>query len=273
MIDFLQTPQWNARWTGTRGTDIVVTIGVFAFCLRKLKDEVLVMRIKICVLVLMFSAAVSFSKADQTKTDVVERLQSSTKSLREILNTPDKGIPDEVFKGAKCIAVVPGLIKGGFIIAAKHGRGVTTCRLASGGWSAPAFFSISGGSWGAQIGVESVDLVMMIMNNEGMRHLMEDKFQVGGEAAAAAGPVGRHAAAGTDWKLESQMLTYSRAKGLFVGIDLGGSWVERDNDSTVALYGRKLTNHAILDGEVPAPASARPFLAAVRRAKAVAATK
>jgi lipid-binding SYLF domain-containing protein len=114
---------------------------------------------------------------------------------------------------------------------------------------------------------------MMIMNNEGMRHLMEDKFQVGGEAAAAAGPVGRHAAAGTDWKLESQMLTYSRAKGLFVGIDLGGSWVERDNDSTVALYGRKLTNHAILDGEVPAPASARPFLAAVRRAKAVAATK
>jgi len=222
---------------------------------------------------LMFFGLVGFSNADQTRTDVVERVQSATKSLHQILNTPDKGIPDEVLKGAKCIAVVPGLIKGGFIIAGKHGRGVATCRLPSGGWSAPAFFSISGGSWGAQIGVESVDLVMLMMNNEGMRHLMQDKFQVGGEAAAAAGPVGRHAEAGTDWKIESQMLTYSRAKGLFAGIDLGGSWVERDKDSTTALYGKDLTNRAILDGKVRAPADARPFLSEVRTAKAVAASK
>jgi lipid-binding SYLF domain-containing protein len=169
--------------------------------------------------------------------------------------------------------VVPGLIKGGFIIAGKHGRGVATCRLPNGRWSAPAFFAISGGSWGAQIGVESVDLVMLIMNNEGMRHLLQDKFQIGGEAAAAAGPVGRHAEAGTDWKIESQMLTYSRSKGLFVGIDLGGSVVERDKDSTRALYDKDLTNAQVLDGKITAPVEARPFLAEVRRAKGVAVKK
>src|SRR5580658_2754330 len=117
----------------------------------------------IYTLLLMFFGLVGSSRADQTRTDVVERLQSATKSLHQILDTPDKGIPDEVLKGAKCIAVVPGLIKGGFIIAGKHGRGVATCRLPKGTWSAPAFFSVSGGSWGAQIGVESVDLIMMVM--------------------------------------------------------------------------------------------------------------
>lgn len=211
--------------------------------------------------------------ADQTKTEVVERLQSATKVLHEILNAPDKGIPDEVFKGAKCVAVVPGLLKAGFIFAGKHGRGVATCRLPNGSWSAPAFFAISGGSWGAQIGVESVDLVLLVMNNEGMRHLLEDKFQVGGSAAAAAGPVGRHAEAGVDWKVESQLLTYSRAKGLFAGIDLGGSVVERDRDSTVAFYGKDIPTRAILDGKVATPPEARPFVAEVRHAKHVAASK
>ena len=142
------------------------------------------MRLKMGIAVMALVGLAGFAQADQTRTDAVERLQSATKVLHQIVNTPDKGIPDEVFKGAKCVAVVPGLIKGGFIIAGKHGRGVATCRTAKGGWSAPAFFTISGGSWGAQIGVESVDLVMMIMNNEGMRHLMGDKFQIGGEAAA-----------------------------------------------------------------------------------------
>jgi lipid-binding SYLF domain-containing protein len=144
---------------------------------------------------------------------------------------------------------------------------------ANGRWSAPAFFAISGGSWGAQIGLESVDLVMLLMNDEGMRHLLQDKFQIGGEAAAAAGPVGRHAEAGTDWKIESQMLTYSRSKGVFVGIDLGGSVLERDKDSTRALYGKDLTNAQILDGKITAPVEARSFLAEVRRAKAVAVKK
>jgi lipid-binding SYLF domain-containing protein len=213
---------------------------------------------------------VNTARADQTKTEVVERIQSGTKVLHEILNTPDKGIPDEVLKGAKCVAVVPHLLKAGFIFAGKHGRGLATCMLPNGSWSAPAFFAISGGSWGAQIGVESVDLVLMIMNEEGMRHLMEDKFQVGGSIAAAAGPVGRHAEAGTDWKVESQILTYSRAKGLFAGIDLGGSVVERDRDSTVAFYGKEIPTREILDGKVPVRAEARPFVAEVKRAKLMA---
>lgn len=231
------------------------------------------MKTTIPLFALLALCTASLSHADQTRTDAIERLQSSTKVVSQILNTPDKGIPDEVWKGAKCVAVVPGLIKGGFIIAGKHGRGVATCRLPSGSWSAPAFFTISGGSWGAQIGVESVDLIMMIMNNEGMRHLMGDKFQVGGEAAAAAGPVGRHAEAGTDWKVEAQILTYSRAKGLFAGIDLGGSWVERDKDSTIAFYDKADSTRAILDGEVRPTAEARPFLAEIRRAKAITANK
>jgi lipid-binding SYLF domain-containing protein len=231
------------------------------------------MTTKVSILVLTLLLATGVSWGDQTKTDVVDRLNSSTKALHQILAAPDKGIPKEVLEGAKCVAVVPGLIKGGFIVAGKHGRGVATCRLPSGRWSAPALFTISGGSWGAQIGVESVDLVMLIMNDDGMRHLLHDKFQIGGEAAAAAGPVGRHAAAGTDWKLESQMLTYSRSKGLFAGIDLGGSWVERDKDSTLALYGKDLTSTQVLTGKVAAPIDARAFLTEVRRAKTVRTSK
>jgi lipid-binding SYLF domain-containing protein len=231
------------------------------------------MTTKVSILVFILLLATGVSWGDQTKTDVVDRLNSSTEALHKILAAPDKGIPEEVLEGAKCVAVVPGLIKGGFIVAGKHGRGVATCKLPSGRWSAPALFTISGGSWGAQIGVESVDLVMLIMNDDGMRHLLQDKFQIGGEAAAAAGPVGRHAAAGTDWKLESQMLTYSRSKGLFAGIDLGGSWVERDKDSTLALYGKDLTSTQVLTGKVAAPVDARAFLAEVRKAKTVRTSK
>lgn len=230
------------------------------------------MKSRVCLLAAIFLLAGS-SYADQTKTDVVERLQSSTKVVHQLLNTPDKGIPDEVWKGAKCVAVVPGLIKAGFIFAGKRGRGIATCRLPNRTWSAPAFFVITGGSWGAQIGVESVDLILMVMNDEGMRHLMSDKFEVGGEAAAAVGPVGRHAEAGTDWKIEAQILTYSRAKGLFAGIDLGGSVIQRDTDSTVAFYGKDRSTHAILDGEGPTPPEARPFLAEIRRAKRLTASK
>jgi SH3 domain-containing YSC84-like protein 1 len=228
-----------------------------------MKDKLLVF-----LIVALFVAA--YSHADQTKTEGIERLQTSTRVVEQILNTSDKGIPEEVWKGAKCVGVVPGLIKAGFIIAGKRGRGVAACRLPSGNWSAPAFFTITGGSWGAQIGVESVDLVMMVMNEEGMRHLMSDKFQIGGEAAGALGPIGRHASAAVDWKVEAQILTYSRAKGLFAGIDLGGSWVEHDEDSTIAFYGKDLSTRAILDGEVPPPPEARPFLNEIRKAKAMA---
>jgi SH3 domain-containing YSC84-like protein 1 len=219
---------------------------------------------------MMFFAMALPSKASETKTDVTERLDSSGKVLQEIMNAPDKGIPDEVLSGAKCIAVVPNLVKGGFVVAAKRGNGVATCRLPNHHWSAPAFFVITGGSWGLQIGVEDVQLVMVFMNDEGARHLMEDKFQIGGSASATAGPVGRHAEAGTDWKVGTEILTYSRAKGLFAGIDLGGSWIEHDKDATEALYGSNESANNLLTGQVPPPAEARPFIhevAVARHAK------
>ena len=220
------------------------------------------------LVVLLLAGLTSFAWAAQTKTDAEERLEDAAKTLRSIENTPDNGIPNEVFKGAKCVAVVPSMIKGGFILGGRHGRGVATCRLPNGHWSAPAFFTVSGGSWGAQIGVEDVQLVMMIMNEEGMRHLIADKFKIGGEVSAAAGPIGREASASTGWKLNSEILTYSRAKGLFAGAELGGTEVEKDGDTTTAYYGKDLSTKAILDGRVRAPRSAQVFLAAVRRDKA-----
>lgn len=222
---------------------------------------------KLLVLLLLAGLS-SFAWAAQTKTDVEERLQDAAKTLRSIESTPEHGIPNEIFKGAKCVAVVPSMLKGGFILGGRHGRGVATCRLPDGKWSAPEFFTVSGGSWGAQIGVEDIQLVMMIMNEEGMRHLISDKFKVGGTVSAAAGPIGREASASTGWKLNSQILTYSRAKGLFAGADLGGTEVEKDGDSTKAYYGKDLSTRAILDGHVPVPHSAEVFLSAVRRDKA-----
>jgi lipid-binding SYLF domain-containing protein len=138
----------------------------------------------------------------------------STETLHAMINTPDKGIPEEVLNDAKCIVVVPNLVKGGFVFGAEHGRGIATCRTHE-GWSAPAFVSIGGGSWGLQIGVEGVDLVMLVMNDHGLQHLLSSKFQVGGDASASAGPVGRHASAGTDWKMNTEILTYSRSHGVF----------------------------------------------------------
>ena len=158
------------------------------------------MKFRIAVMLVFCMGALGIARADQTKTDVQDRLQSSTTTIQQIIDAPDKGIPDEVLKGAKCIAIVPSMIKGAFIFGGKHGRGLSTCRLPDGRWSAPAFFTITGGSWGAQIGVEDVQLVMMIMNDDGMRNLLSNKFQIGAGASAAAGPVGRHATAGPTGK-------------------------------------------------------------------------
>jgi lipid-binding SYLF domain-containing protein len=199
--------------------------------------------------------------------DSVDRLTNAGVALDQIMAAPDKGIPQEVLDNAKCIAVVPRMIKGGFIFGGKHGRGVATCRTAT-GWSAPAFISIGGGSWGLQIGVEGVDLVMVVMNEQGMQHMLSNKFQVGGDASAAAGPVGRHASAGTDWKADSEILTYSRAKGLFAGISLTGAVVQQDNDSTRDIYRRLLDQRTILSGSVPTPAVAASFMTAVTNSSA-----
>lgn len=196
-----------------------------------------------------------------------DRLDHAGAVLHEIMSAPDKGIPEEVLEHAKCIAVVPHLLKGGFIFGAENGRGVATCRTAT-GWSAPAFFTITGGSWGLQIGVEGVDLVMIIQNDRGMQRLIGSKFELGADASAAAGPVGRHASADTDWKLETEILTYSRAKGAFAGVTLNGSAIRRDDDSTEAIYGHDISTRRILRGEVAVPAAAQSFLDAVRSAKA-----
>ncbi len=207
--------------------------------------------------------------ADSDRESTTDRLDHAGKILHEIMAAPDNGIPEEVFEHARCIAVVPHMIKGGFVFGAENGRGVATCRTKS-GWSAPAFFAITGGSWGLQIGVEGVDLVMIIQNEKGMRQLLSSKFQIGGDASAAAGPVGRHASANTNWKLETEILTYSRAKGAFAGLTLSGASIRPDEDSTKAIYGRAVSTRSILTGRVPAPASARSFLDAVRSAKAQA---
>ena len=210
--------------------------------------------------------------AGNAKEDSVDRLQKSSEVLTQIAQAPDKGIPEEVLAKAKCVAIVPHLVKGGFVFGGKHGRGVATCRTAE-GWSAPAFISVGGGSWGLQIGVEGVDLVMLIMNDKGVEQLLSSKFQVSGEGSAAAGPVGRHASAGTDWKLDTQMLTYSRSKGAFAGLTLEGAVIQQDADSTTAVYGRDVSFKSVLLGKVPTPEVARPFVQSVSTATHVAREK
>ena len=204
----------------------------------------------------------TYASAGTAREDTVARLQSSVDVLQSIMATPDKGIPEEVLSNAKCILVVPDLIKGGFIFGGKHGRGVATCRTAE-GWSAPAFVSVGGGSAGLQIGIEGVDLVMLVMNDQGFQHLLSSKFALTGEGSVAAGPVGRHASAGTDWKMNTQALTYSRSKGVFAGLTLEGAVVQQDDDSTRAIYGKNMKFRNILSGKVSTPKSADAFLKAV----------
>lgn len=222
---------------------------------------------KVMSLLLMSAMGVlgTYAWASSARQDSVARLDSSVEVLHAIMATPDKGIPEEVLTNAKCILVVPNLIKGGFIFGGKHGRGVATCRTAD-GWSAPAFVSVGGGSWGLQIGVEGVDLVVLVMNDQGFQHLLSSKFALSGEGSVAAGPVGRHASAGTDWKMNTQMLTYSRSKGAFAGLTLEGAVIEQDNDSTRAIYGRHMSFRNILSGRASTPKSADAFMRAVAEA-------
>jgi lipid-binding SYLF domain-containing protein len=200
--------------------------------------------------------------ASSGREDSIERLHSATDVLHTIQSAPDHGIPDSVLNAAKCIIVVPNLVKGGFIFGAKHGRGIATCRTEN-GWSAPAFISIGGGSWGLQIGVEEVDLVMLVMNDRGLQHMLSSKFELSGQGAVAAGPVGRQAVAGTDWTLNTEVLSYSRTHGVFAGLTLEGAVVEQDNDSTWAIYDHQPTFRYVLSGKAATPASADQFIAEV----------
>jgi lipid-binding SYLF domain-containing protein len=214
-------------------------------------------------------ASVGWAAGDTPREQATDRLDKAAEVLHQIMGAGDKGIPEEVMEHAKCVAVVPHMVKGGFVLGAEGGRGVATCRTDH-GWSAPAFFSVEGGSWGLQIGVEGIDLVMIIQNDQGMEHLLNSKFKIGADASAAAGPVGRHASADTDWKMNAEILTYSRAKGVFAGLTLNGAAVHEDRDSMKAVYGDDATERQVLMGHVPPPASAHAFLAAVRGAKAEA---
>ncbi|MGA9041853.1 MAG: lipid-binding SYLF domain-containing protein [Terriglobales bacterium] len=222
---------------------------------------------KIISLLLMslMGMAGTLAWAGSAREDTVDRLQNSVEVLHSIMSTPDKGIPEEVLSGSKCVLVIPHLIKGGFIIGGKHGRGVASCRTPE-GWSAPAFVSVDGGSWGLQIGVEGVDLVMLVMNDRGLQHLLSSKFELTGEGSVAAGPVGRHTSAGTDILLNTEVLTYSRSKGVFAGLTLEGAVVEQDNDSTRAIYGQHMRFRTILSGKAPTPQSGEAFVAAVTEA-------
>jgi lipid-binding SYLF domain-containing protein len=217
-------------------------------------------------------ALIGFSVADTEREKIEDRLHRAAEVLQQIMNAPDKGIPEEVLRNAKCIAVIPHEIKAGFILGARGGKGVATCR-AENGWSAPAFFTIAGGSFGAQIGIEGVDNVLMLMNQRGMERLLSDKFQIGAEASAAAGPVGRHAASGTDWKLETEILSYSRAKGIFAGVSLDGAYVRPDREAMRVAYGGNVTPRQVLTGKIRAPEAGKAFLAAIRDAEAKAERK
>jgi lipid-binding SYLF domain-containing protein len=196
---------------------------------------------------------------DGNDTKAAERIQAAATVLDEIQAASDQGIPQEVLGSAECVAVVPSLIKGGFIVGARYGRGVASCRTPK-GWSAPAFFAIAGGSFGLQIGGQAVDLVMLIMNQNGMKNLLSSQFKLGADASAAAGPVGRHASADTDWKMRAEILTYSRARGVFAGLELAGASVKQDKNSTRDFYGRMVPFKTSLQGTIDPPAGAYPFL-------------
>jgi lipid-binding SYLF domain-containing protein len=214
-------------------------------------------------------ASLGWAAGDSPREAATDRLDKAADVLHQIMASGDKGIPEEVLEHAKCIAVVPHMVKGGFVFGAEGGRGVATCRTDH-GWSAPGFFAIEGGSWGLQIGVEGIDLVMVIQNDKGMEQLLNSKFKIGADASAAAGPVGRHASADTDWKMDAEILTYSRAKGVFAGLALNGAAVHEDKDSMRAVYSDEVTERQVLMGKVPPPSSAHAFLQAVRGAKAEA---
>jgi lipid-binding SYLF domain-containing protein len=221
---------------------------------------------KLVVVALIVAASAFAFAADEPaqESKASDRVQAAADVLNEIQSAPDSGIPQEILGSAECVAVVPSMLKGGFIVGAKYGRGLASCRTTK-GWSAPAFFSVTGGSVGFQIGGQAVDLIMLVMNKDGMRHLLSSQFALGADASVAAGPVGRHAEGNTDWKMRAQVLTYSRARGIFAGVSLNGAVVKQDKNSTREFYGHMVTSKASLTGEVDPPAAANTFLSTLAK--------
>jgi lipid-binding SYLF domain-containing protein len=200
--------------------------------------------------------------ADMNKMN--DRLNDAAEVLQEIMATPDRGIPQSILAGASCVVIIPHYKKGAFVIGAQYGQGAATCRTPR-GWSAPVFVRLSGGSFGWQIGGQSTDLVLVAMNQRGLQDMLKNKVKLGGDAAASAGPVGRNAQAGTDWKLNAEFLTYSRSKGLFAGLDLDGTVLAQNEDDMAAEYGHPIPYDTVLHGSVPVPPNARHFVRTVAR--------
>ena len=198
------------------------------------------------------------------ESDIQKRIKNAAAVLDEVMAEKDKAVPDKIMSDAKCVIVVPSMVKIAVGFGGNHGKGVATCRTAR-GWSAPAPISITGGSWGLQIGGQAIDLVMLVMNDHGMQSLLTSKFKIGADASAAAGPIGRQGEASTDLKMKAELLTYSRARGVFAGIDLSGSKIAQDQDETRLLYGKMVPFSTVLNGKVPPPPGSEPFLTAVRR--------
>lgn len=218
---------------------------------------------KLSVVILLCASLWAKDSSDR-RSDDIDRLKNAGGILDEIMAAPDSGIPDNIISKADCIAIVPSLKKGGFIVGGSYGKGVATCRLAT-GWSAPVFFRMEGGSVGFQIGAQEVDLIMVVMNSKGMTEMLHNKAKLGADVSAAAGPVGRHAEGMTDWKLRAQVLTYSRARGLFAGVSLEGSSIRQDNDDTRAFYGRMVPYSTSFAGNIAAPADSQAFLSPVAK--------
>src|SRR5256885_2824042 len=216
-------------------------------------------KLLLLTLVVWLCSGVYAADEPAKESKATDRVQAAADVLNAIQSAPDSGVPNEILSRADCVAVVPSMLKGGFVVGGKYGRGLASCRTPK-GWSAPAFFTVKGGSFGFQIGGQAVDLVMLIMNNEGMQRLLSSQFSLGADASVAAGPVGRHAEGNTDWKMRAQVLTYSRARGVFAGVSLNGAVVKQDKDSTRDFYGRMVPFKTSLTGLIDPPAGANPFL-------------
>ena len=223
------------------------------------------MKMFVCAATIAVSALAVPTVQAQSMSDLNSRLNAASQVIREIESTPDGGIPDYIVSKANCIAVIPSVKKGAFIVGASYGQGVVTCHSAK-GWSAPVFIRLAGGSVGFQIGGQATDLVLIAVNDKGFQDLLHSKFKIGADASAAAGPVGRHAAASTDILLNAELLSYSRAKGIFAGVDLNGAVVSQNSDDTKKFYGGDAKSYEeILGGGVPVPSGARTFVRTVAR--------
>ncbi|MGA8538797.1 MAG: lipid-binding SYLF domain-containing protein [Terriglobales bacterium] len=214
--------------------------------------------------VALMSVSLTWAADDKDRSDIEKRIDKSAAVLSEVMATPDHAIPDKVIDHANCIAVVPSLVKIAVGFGGEHGKGVAACRTEH-GWSAPLPIDVTGGSWGLQLGGQAIDLVLVFMGDRGMEHLMHDHFKVGGDASAAAGPVGRDAAADTDAAMKDEILTYSRARGLFAGIDLSGTVVKQDHDETRILFGKMDSADDILRGRVAPPPASERLLSELRK--------